>query len=726
MTNGNGIPPTASGVPADVLWVVQKIGWPVFPVYEIERGRCACGKIDCKSPGKHPRSQNGVGDATTDMTKIETWAARFPQANWAASPVGGVVVDIDPRNGGFDSMGEWDVSLPHTTTVLTGGGGKHLYFLLPEGVTVGNRNNWLPGVDAKTVGGYVLLPGSNHTSGGVYQWQTQCEPVPAPDGLIAALRERKGLGLPGTDVLLDGVPDGQRDDMIFRACCRWWRQFRHHEDNGLSAVTARALEMGRRCEPPFSDKEIATKVKSAARYALEEPRFRHTDDGNAQLYAEQHAGSLKFTNDSKTWFAWDGRRWVRDADLTALHRARLTARSLVDYAMDLNSEDAGRGAAIGWARTSLNSGRIKAMPELAKSDERIHAKNADFDARPDLLNTPTGVVDLRTGKLLPHDRDQLHSKMTTVGYDPDASTEWWESFVHWAMVGRPDLIEFLQRSVGYALTGETSEQAIWLHHGGGANGKSTFVEAISGVIGDYAATADPELLTGGHTTGLADLHGKRFVALSEVKEGAKVDEQRFKMLSGEDKIKARFLYKDFFEFKSTATIFWAMNHLPKIGDDTYGMWRRIFAMPWDATLPREQQKKGVADWAIKTHGAGILKWAVQGAVEWYASGLVVPADVQRKTEAYKNREDTMSSFYAEHFVKEVDAKMPATDVVAAYNSWCRSEGVTDKERLGSTTVKRKFEERLGLERKRIMIDGQKVAGYEGYRAVGLDAVRSWS
>lgn len=726
MTNGNGIPPTANGIPSDVLWVVQKIGWPVFPVYEIKRGRCACGKIDCKSPGKHPRSQNGVDDATTDMTKIETWAARFPQANWAASPVGGVVVDIDPRHGGYESMDEWGVTLPATTTVLTGGGGKHLYFLLPEGVTVSNRNNWLNGVDAKTVGGYILLPGSNHASGGVYQWQSQCEPVTAPGALIEALGKSRSSNLPPTADLLNGVPHGQRDDMIFRACCRWWREYTHHDDNGFEKVVALATEMGRNCDPPFSDAEIMTKVKSAARYALQDPKFRHTDDGNALLFVEQHSSSVKFTSDSKAWFAWDGQRWAYDAELVALDKARRTARSLVDYALEIETEDQKRAAALGWARSSLSSGRINAMPSLAKSDSRLHVATSMFDANHHLLNTPTGTVNLKTGEVYPHRRDEFHSKMTAVGYDPNADDSWWREWINWAMCGRPDLVEFLQRSVGYAITGETSEQAVWLHNGEGANGKSTLVKVLGGILGEYGHAADPELLTGGHTTGLAGLFGKRFVALSEIKEGAKVDEQRLKMLSGEDEITARFLYKDFFSFRSTATIFWAMNHLPKIADDTYGMWRRIFVVPWDATLPREQQKKGVADWAIKTHGAGVLKWAVEGAVKWYADGLLVPADVLHKTEAYKNREDVMASFYAEYFIKEDGARMPANDVVAAYNAWCRSEGISEKEKLGSTTVKRKVESRLGIERKRIMIDGQKVSGYEGYRIAAVDTVRSWS
>lgn len=728
MIDNNGIPSAPTGIPTDVLWVIEKIGWPVFPVYEIERGRCACSKgAGCSAAGKHPRTMNGVKDATADLERVTAWAERWPMTNWAASPVGGLVVDVDPRNGGFDSIGQWG-DLPATTTVLTGGAGKHLYFTLPEGIEVSNRNPWLDGVDIKTKGGYVVLPGSNHISGATYQWGDQRDPVVAPEALIASILEgghrQPGSGLPSTSDLLDGVGLGQRDDMIFRACCRWWRQYTHHEDGGIEKVTALALEMGAKCNPPFSKDEVIAKVQSAARYALDDPKFRHTDDGNALLFVEQHARSIKFTSDSRAWFAWDGQRWMPDADLLALSKARDTARSLVDYALELETDDQKRAAALGHAKASLSAGRINAVPSLAKSDARLHVRTNAFDTRHDLLNTLTGTVNLRTGELRPHDSQEFHSKLTAVGYDPQAVSEWWDQWVWWAMCGRADLVDFLQRSVGYAITGETSEQAVWLHNGEGANGKSTLMKILGGVLAEYAHSADPELLTGGHTTGLADLHGKRFVALSEIKDGSRVDEQRLKMLSGEDDITARFLYKDFFTFRSTATIFWAMNHLPKIADDTYGMWRRIFVVPWDATVPRDQMVKGLADWVIKAHGAAVLRWAVDGAVKWYDSGLTVPDDVLLKTKEFKDREDGLGRFIEDMLIKDEEAWLPVSSLTSAYDMWCNAEGIMGKEKLGSTTLKERVESRLGIKRKRKTVEGTKGYGYEGYR-VAIDAIKAW-
>lgn len=251
------------------LRVAGVLGWPVFPVHGIKRGRCTCGNDACGSPGKHPRTHRGVTDATTDVSEIDAWDARWPESNWAATPgKSGVVIDVDARSGGFDSIGPW--GLESSWSVFTGGGGRHLFFTLPEGEPpVANRTNWLPGVDVKGNGGYVVLPGSAHVSGGFYRWLTEppsVAPPPASRDLLDSIRQGAaggpgGDGLPDTDSILSGVEEGARDNTLFRAACRWRRQL----GDNKQAVMLLALHAAASCEPPFPQDQAIKCVESAFR-----------------------------------------------------------------------------------------------------------------------------------------------------------------------------------------------------------------------------------------------------------------------------------------------------------------------------------------------------------------------------------------------------------------------------------------------------------------------------
>lgn len=711
------------GLPADVLWVVNEVGWPVFPVHGIERGRCTCGKADCGSPGKHPRTTNGVKDATTDLATLNAWASRFPDTNWAAEPRGGFVIDVDPRHGGFDAIEQAGISLAGTTTVRTGSGGVHAYFTLPEGVEVTNRIGWLVGVDVRATGGYVVIPPGRHSSGGGYEWKDQRLPVEASAELIGSVRSRASGGgsapLDNTLALLNGVPEGQRDSTIFRSCCRWWRQFAHHEDGGEAAVVERALEMGRACEPPFPDEWIIAKVASAKRYAAADPQLRLSDDGNALLFVEQHGDLLRYATDTKVWHAWDGQRWIPKAETIALHLARHTSRSLVDFAKELETDSGDKQAALRHAASSLSAGRIEAMPRLAKSDPRVAIRGGEFDTDPWLLNTPSGTVDLRTGESYEHRRTDYLAKITGTGYDSNASADYWRQWVLWAMGGREDLAEFLQRAVGYAITGDTSEQVFFLLHGKGANGKTTFLTVMELILGDYAYHAEPDLLTpkdGAHPTGVADLHGRRFVVASETREGKKLDERTVKALTGQDTITARRLYQDFFEFRPTHKILFAVNHKPNITDDSHAMWRRVLLVPWDMTVEAHLQVKDLAERIVRHEGPGILAWAVEGAMKWRESGLMVPDSVRIKTSEYRSGEDSIGEFIEAHMAQVEDGFIQSAEVQAAYTAWCIQEGVLPKDRLGRTVLMSKIEDRLGVTKVRKTIGGKKLTGFEGWTA----------
>lgn len=243
-------------------WIIEKYGWPVFPCHSVVKGRCSCARPNCDSPGKHPRVRHGANAATTDPAQVEQWHSMWPSANWATVPHGAFVIDVDRRQGGFESIDAWRDRLPETLRVLSGGGGRHLYF--STDVPVANRNNWLPGVDVKTEGGYVLLPGSTHISGGTYAWLSQVDMAPAPPDLIESIVQGRvegsttGNGFDLSDVL-QGVPEGERDVTMFRYACKLRRQF--NDDREI--VTINALLLNARCDPPMDEAQVRKCVDSA-------------------------------------------------------------------------------------------------------------------------------------------------------------------------------------------------------------------------------------------------------------------------------------------------------------------------------------------------------------------------------------------------------------------------------------------------------------------------------
>jgi putative DNA primase/helicase len=488
--------------------------------------------------------------------------------------------------------------------------------------------------------------------------------------------------------------------------------------------------MGRSCQPPLPDEEIVAKINSARRYAAADPTRRFSDDGNALLYVEQHGGLLRYATDARRWHAWDGRRWLPSAETVALDLARRTARSLVDFAKELETDSGDQTAALKHAARSLNAGRIEAMPRLAKSDPRVAISASDFDRDRWLLNTPSGTLDLKTGELHSHRREDYLAKITNVGYDPAAETSYWQRWLLWAMGGRADLVDFLQRAVGYAATGDTSEQVFFLLYGTGANGKTTFLNVIEHTLGDYAYHAEPDLLTpkdGAHPTGVADLQGRRFVVASETREGKKLDERAVKALTGQDTVTARHLYEDFFSFSPTHKIFFAVNHRPNVTDDSHAMWRRVLVIPWEVRIEPEGQVKDLAERIVWHEGAGVLKWIVDGTRKWREEGgLMIPQDVRLKTTEYRVREDTIGAFIEDRLIEDPTGTVSTSELATAYEMWCATEGVSSKEKLGRTALLGKIEDRLGVTRERVtQNDGRRVHGYHGWR-VSTSGPGGWS
>jgi putative DNA primase/helicase len=442
---------------------------------------------------------------------------------------------------------------------------------------------------------------------------------------------------------------------------------------------------------------------------LEAPTDRpehFTDLGNAYRLVRLHGADLRHVT-GWGWLSWDGQRWQRD-EKTPMLRAKDIALSFYRDAEEWHDlarahlEAAKRAAAAGdtsaqnianerhkeltgralslasWAKASQARGKLEAAVKLAESERAVSAEADQFDADPWLLNCANGVLDLRTGTLRPHDRDDLLTALAPVAYDPDAKCPTWDAFLTRIMGGSSDLIGFLQRIVGYALTGSVREQAIFFLYGSGANGKSTFLKTILAMLGrDYAKQAAPDVLIESrdrHPTELADLAGVRFVASIEVSEGKRLAEALVKQLTGGDPVKARLMRQDFFQFDPQFKIFLAANHKPVIRGTDFAIWRRIKLIPFTVTIPEDDQDKALGD-KLLAELPGVLAWAVRGCLDWQAGGLREPAAVSAATAAYRAESDLLGAFLAE-CCEEDDpkAEVQAGPLYKAYVDWAEKNG----------------------------------------------------
>jgi putative DNA primase/helicase len=429
--------------------------------------------------------------------------------------------------------------------------------------------------------------------------------------------------------------------------------------------------------------------------AIRDANEHLTDLGNARRVVARHGHDLRFVHPWKTWLTWDGRRWAEDLTAEVVRRVKETQGALYDEAVkrlkDLRgaSDDAEEAAAeqkrlrelLAHAMKWEDARAIARTLELMKSEPGVPLLPGDLDQDPFLLNVLNGTLDLRTGHLLPHRRERLLTKLAPVSYDPGAACPLWLRFLDRIMDGNRDLVTYLQRVVGYALTGDVSEQALWFLYGVGANGKSTFLTTILALLGDYAMQAVSELLMvkahEAHPTERADLFGRRFVATIETEAGKRLAEALMKQMTGGDRVRARKMHKDFFEFAPTHKILLAANHKPVIRGTDHAVWRRIKLVPFTVTIPDEEKDKALPE-KLKGELPGILAWAVRGCLDWQTYGLGEPEDVRQATDAYRAEQDLVAAFVAECCFTHPSARATPTALYNAYCAWSGDKLLTQR------------------------------------------------
>jgi P4 family phage/plasmid primase-like protien len=423
-----------------------------------------------------------------------------------------------------------------------------------------------------------------------------------------------------------------------------------------------------------------------------------TDLGNAERFLARHRDTVMHCP-QLGWLVWDGMRWKQDDTGQVTQYAAKTVRSIVGEAGTLKNDDH-RKALLKHARASESANKIANILILAKS--WLSVSHEDLDPDPWLLNCTNGTLDLRTCELLDHRRDNHITTLAPYPYEPDAPCPKWLAFLDLIFQGNQALIDYAHRAVGYALTGVIRDQCLFFCYGHGANGKSTFLGATRGILGDYGLNTPSETLmvkqNEGINNDIARLRGTRMVTSVEPDEGKRLAESLVKQLTGGDTITARFLHKEYFQFQGSFKLFLGANHKPGIRGTDEGIWRRIKTLPFIMRIPDDQQIKGYEDILREEEAPGILAWMVRGCRDWQRHGLEEPSEVTEATAAYRADMDYLGPFLSEQCLIGPRLTVPANELYRAYVDYCE----TNKEKPTSAQMfGRLLSDRSGIERRRL-------------------------
>lgn len=405
-------------------------------------------------------------------------------------------------------------------------------------------------------------------------------------------------------------------------------------------------------------------IKKADGPPAQEASVWATDDALALTFTGRYQEDWRYCAAWGRWLVWTGARWQADETLLALHLMRSVCREAALKA------DTHRLAA-----KLAASGTVNGVERLARSDRR-HASTADeWDADIFALNAPGGVIDLKSGRLKPHDRRDRMTKIATA--TPRGDCPRWRAFLNDVTGGDAGLQAYLQRTVGYCLTGATSAHALFFLYGTGANGKSVFVNVVSTILGDYAANAPMDTFMEArgdrHPTDLAGLRGARFVSSIETEQGRRWNESKVKAITGGDKISARFMRQDFFEYPPQFKLVIAGNHKPSLRNVDEAMKRRLHLIPFTVTIPPERRDAHLTE-KLLAERDGILAWAVAGCLAWQREGLQPPASVVSATEEYFDEEDAVGDFLDEEAQQQAQARVAVAEVFQRWQEWASRRG----------------------------------------------------
>jgi putative DNA primase/helicase len=457
--------------------------------------------------------------------------------------------------------------------------------------------------------------------------------------------------------------------------------------------------------------------KSGGETGSESPeQLNLTDVGNAHRFVSRHKGRIQYVHAWKKWLVWDGRRWRQD-DSGEIYRLALEAiRDMYAAAADIE-DNKERKQLASHAIKSESKQRIESM--IALAENLVPARPDDLDTDPMLFNVLNGTIDLRTGEMRDHNPDDLITKLSEVRYDLKAECPTFKAFLSDVLDDDPELQTFVQRLAGYSLSADTREQILTFAWGNGQNGKTTLLNTLLALLGEYGMQTPTDTLlirrTDGIPNDIARLRGARLVAATEVEENRRLSEALVKQLTGGDRISARFMRGEWFDFTPTFKIMLATNHKPVIHGTDHAIWRRIRLIPFTVTIPNEKKDPNLSK-KLKRELPGILNWAIAGCLDWLKEGLPMPQRVEQATSAYRSEMDVLSDWFQDRCVIESNAECYSGDLYQSYKTWCEATGEKPKSQkwLSMRLGERGFQSTKGSKGKRKWL-GIDVMSHDDYR-----------
>lgn len=455
-----------------------------------------------------------------------------------------------------------------------------------------------------------------------------------------------------------------------------------------------------------------TQKKKKTPAVAAEGGYNLTDMGNAERLRDLFGEDLRYVHPWKKWLHWDGKRWSIDNVAAVRRLGKRTIRAMIQEAIGSNEPGQERPTnsdLVEHALATEKRERFTAM--LYHAEMELPLLPGDLNNDPWSFNCKNGTIDLRTGKLKSHDREDYISQLCNLEYDPDAQCPLWLKTINLFLAEDPDLIGYFQRLCGYALTGVIRDHILPVAYGLGANGKSTMLGTIMDVLGtDYAMKAPPDMLMSkqqeGHPTDRTDLFGKRLVVAIESEMGRRLNETMVKELTGGDKIRARRMREDFWEFDPTHTLLLVTNHKPVIRGTDNGIWRRLRLIPFKVQVTGDKADKAMPE-KLRAEFPGILAWCVKGCLDWQAQGLAEPPCVTAATKEYRQEQDVIGAFLEEHTIIASVAKVKSGILYERYKRWAETTG----EHVATCTAFGMAIQERGVEKRR--------SGGIWYHGIGL-------
>jgi len=401
--------------------------------------------------------------------------------------------------------------------------------------------------------------------------------------------------------------------------------------------------------------------------------IQFTDSTNAMRLVREYGRDIRYNAAWKKWIVWNGKYWEIDNGGVLIHEKGLEmVRNIYDDLLktaDYRERIEIEKAAI----MSESVRRRKAFVEAATWIKVLRIDTEELDANPWLLNVKNGTIDLKSGEFREHRQEDLITKIANVEYAPKADCPMWKKFIREIMNYKVDIIKFLQTAAGWSLSGDISEQSMFILYGTGANGKTTFLNTIMYLLGDYSTATPTETFMkkngDSYSNDVARLRGTRFVTSTEVEQGRKMSEPLIKKITGNDQMTARFLYGEYFNFNPTFKIFMATNYKPVIKGTDHGIWRRIKLIPFTTRITEDKQDKFL-EMKLREEASGILNWLLEGIETWNKEKLKTPKAVLFATDEYREEMDVFGNFIQERCIQKKDVSINIKKLYKAYSEWC--------------------------------------------------------